>query len=186
MSATQISGGYICVSLITDFAAFDGSARLEEEISIDLGPEGMICYCQRATGGREERGCIYTLHMKSAFKMLSRFPDPPFGFSSQSRKLSKYRAVWRIYQYRTTWNYIEIGVSLSISSRESWSGTRSDKSVEMVGKKVIRCELFWSVKVKVVQEVTNTLELSDVSWMWVILVRGPKSRLGRGLAVSLS
>lgn len=115
------------MSLITDFAAFDGSARLEEEISIDLGPEGMICYCQRATGGREERGVLYTVHMKSTFKnafklnseYVIRFPDPPFGFSSQSRKLSKYRAVWRIYQYRTTWNYIEIGVSLSISSRES-------------------------------------------------------------------
>ena len=40
----------ISVSLITDFARFDRSTRLEEEISIDLGPEGMICYCLRGEG----------------------------------------------------------------------------------------------------------------------------------------
>ena len=45
----------ISVLMITDFAGFDWSPRLEEEISIDLGPGAMICYCHRTTRRFEKR-----------------------------------------------------------------------------------------------------------------------------------
>ena len=64
----------ISVLMITDFAGFDWSPRLEEEISIDLGPGAMICYCHRTTRRFEKRAEL-EFETKNAFLKCGKFTN---------------------------------------------------------------------------------------------------------------
>ena len=71
----------ISVLMITDFAGFDWSTRLEEEISIDLGPGAMICYCHRTRRFEKRAG----LEFETGKKCISeRWQNGKFTNNSQS------------------------------------------------------------------------------------------------------
>ena len=71
----------ISVLMITDFAGFDWSTRLEEEISIDLGPGAMICYCHRTRRFEKRAG----LEFETGKKYISeRWQNGKFANNSQS------------------------------------------------------------------------------------------------------